>query len=259
MLLEPLSYLVGLLSLLALLLCLAAGLLNICNWIEEYPTLAHRVSYRLTSTTFALYLLLATLDHLPWKYAGLMLLSNALHLYQLRALHSRSPNANAHGKGERRSGIAASTATIAQFVLPLLGHAILLAYLRPPKEAGPVIRAAHWPGGRRDWDLLDDDDDDDDVQQLRSSGRSQARATYTTGQALTLMAIHWVPTVWALLGFVAQTWALPTFSTISNGSIGDADMRKRYREVSTGRAPLKGNEKGNRCRRADCVDVTKLE
>lgn len=233
MLLEPLTYLVGLLAVLALLLCIASGLLVLCNWIEERPSAALLVSRRLTLAVAVLQLLLAALDGLPWAYTALMLLSNALHLLHLHAHRPR----HAQAPAPAASGWRASRA--AQFLLPLVAHAVLLAYLRPTsvQTHQPPRVSSHWPGGRKDWDAYSDDDNDDDGGHGSAVVKTDAadaapRRQYTTGQALALMALHWVPTLWAVLGYVARTWSLPIAS--SAPSAKSADARLRYKEVRNG-------------------------
>ncbi|PWN94418.1 hypothetical protein FA10DRAFT_48643 [Acaromyces ingoldii] len=233
MLLEPLTYLVGLLAVLALLLCIAAGLLGLCNWIEERPSAALVVSRRLTLVVAVLQLLLAALDGLPWAYAALMLLSNALHLLHL---HPHRPR---HAQAQAPAASVWRAIRAAQFLLPLVAHAVLLAYLRPASvQTHQSLRASsHWPGGRKDWDAYSDDNDDDDDDGhgsavVKSDAADAAhRRQYTTGQALALMALHWVPTLWALLGYVARTWSLPMASSASSAK--SADTRLRYKKSTS--------------------------
>lgn len=187
MLLEPLTYLVGLLAVLALLLCIAAGLLGLCNWIEERPSAALVVSRRLTLAVAVLQLLLAALDGLPWAYTALMVLSNALHLLHLHPHRHR----HAQAQAPAASGWRASRA--AQFLLPLVAHAVLLAYLRPASvQTHQLPRvSSHWPGGRKDWDAYSDDADGHGGAVVNSDAADAApRRQYTTGQALALMALH---------------------------------------------------------------------
>jgi hypothetical protein len=191
--LHLLSYFVGFLTLIGLITCIALGLLKLCDYIEASSTRARKIGLRLSQSMAVLGTLLTFTDRLPYLFLMTNWASNASSLYAL--------------KDRQWPATASSKSLLLPLLSSLLAHSILVHHFHQ-SAIPPTLKNGNktlWPGGRQDWDI-------------KEPAESVWRE-YGNGEALTCLAICWLPALWITLGAIAQNWALPHHTKQSDHSI----------------------------------------
>ncbi|PWN35602.1 uncharacterized protein FA14DRAFT_44475 [Meira miltonrushii] len=189
--LKLLSYILGLITAIALILCIACGLFYVCSWIEDRPAKSRKIGQRIAQICGLCTLAIAITDRMPNLFVLTSLASFCiLHLSLDEQWHKRLPT---------------SVRLIVQTVAPVLPHIILLHSFHPARNTnGNIIQdipdpAYHskpkLPGGRLDWDAY-------------NTAQPIIR-TYGAGEQLSCFALCWLPTIWSYLIAIADSAALP--------------------------------------------------
>lgn len=195
--LSLLSYVLALLTAVALIACVASGLLFVCDWIENHYARSRLVGTRLTLAMTLLTLLVSVTDELPFAFLASNIASQSL-LYL------------SFGEGQPFSSTAIRLAL--QVLLPLLPHLALLHRFHPSTHDALLDRKMasnnqsrdRLPGGRLDWDAY--------------SATDVHLRIYTGGQQLCCFALCWLPSLWAVLLAIASNASLP-FTTERRGKL----------------------------------------
>lgn len=192
MVLKLVSYILGLITAIALILCIACGLFYICSWIEDRPVRSRKIGQRIAQICGLCTLAIAITDRLPNLFVLTSLAAFAiLHLSFDDQWYKRLP---------------ISIRLIVQTIAPVLPHLILLHSFHPARYTKEDIPDPAYynkpklPGSRLDWDAY---------STASTSHAEQTKRLYGAGEQLSLFALCWLPTIWAYLIAIADSAALP--------------------------------------------------
>ncbi|EPQ28354.1 uncharacterized protein PFL1_04181 [Pseudozyma flocculosa PF-1] len=159
MLLSLFSYAFALASVVALLFCVALGLLRLCQFIEAHSSQSRRIGLRLLYASLSVQVGIVVLDSVPLWPLLPSLAAGALHLHSLSRPSWPFAAAPTNGRDRRQGAWPWSwVAPTLSVVLPLASHMMLTRHHNLVSHTWHRHRYDHarrqrLPGGRLDWDV----------------------------------------------------------------------------------------------------------
>lgn len=181
------SYALAMVTALALIGCIASGLLLICDYIEEHPARSRSIGVRLCQTAAFVSLVVSLTDSLSFSF-----MCSSLVVQLLIGLSF----------GQRGLYASSTIRIAAQCLLPLLPHIALVHRFHRNTHPDSLARL---PGGRLDWDTYPAND-----EIVRSFSR---------GEQLTCFVICWLSSLWAVLIAIADNRSLPFTNDRHEGKV----------------------------------------